>query len=235
MTDGNRKVFFLSLAVVLGWAAVIFVLLFGSCGVSPSLFLGRLTDVLYLPSHNACLVDYLGRFPAYAYFYLVLTAAAVTIALLRLGLKLQHVTLFRCFFTVGLAVYFLLVGFQTANQFKTFVTEWQALNQKTLAQKNELLFGKTYTFARFCLQNRPGYHKADLVTDLDLSRDPGMYMHRALSYHLYPIDIRGVHGQDPVDTAVFFYKKQAAENRPGDFPDAAVFDEDSLIAAKGGL
>jgi hypothetical protein len=47
---------------------------------------------------------------------------------------------------------------------------------------------------------------AELITDLDLRQDPGMIYHRALSYFLYPIDLRGIRAK-PADTLIIFLKK----------------------------
>ncbi|MFP4472907.1 MAG: hypothetical protein ACLFPX_03430 [Candidatus Omnitrophota bacterium] len=49
---------------------------------------------------------------------------------------------------------------------------------------------------------------AQLVTDLDLSRDPGMYIQRSLAYTFYPLDLRGVRGGHP-EYDVFFMSRKA--------------------------
>ncbi len=235
MTDENRKVFFLSFAVVFIWAVLFFATLLGYYGVSPAAFLARLTEILYISSHNICAVGNLGPFHAYVYFYLLLGAGFITIGFLRIKLKWEHIPLCRFLFTAALAVYFLLISFQSLNQLKVFAVEWQAFAGKTLAQKNQAILGKTYKFAQLCRQAWPGYHRAELITDLDMSRDPGMYMHRALSYHLYPLDIRGLHGPGSPDALIIFFKKNAGDYVPEDFEAVGTLDSENIFAVRKGL
>lgn len=232
MPKERRKVFSLSFTVVFIWGLLLFVILFGCQGVSPAAFFARLTKILYIPSHNICVVGNMGHFHAYFYFYLLLGASFITIGFLRIKLKLEHIPLYRFLFTVALAVYFLLIGFQSLNQLKVFVAQWQAFAGKTLAEKNQAILGKTYKFAQLCREAWPGYHRAELVTDLDMSRDPGMYMHRAVAYHLYPIDIRAIHREGLSETIVLFYKKNARAFVPDDFEIIAALDDENVLAVK---
>lgn len=54
------------------------------------------------------------------------------------------------------------------------------------------------------------HYRAEFVSDMDMSRDPGMLEHRSFAFFLYPIDIRSIYQQD-LD-AWIAYEKDNAES-----------------------
>lgn len=86
--------------------------------------------------------------------------------------------------------------------------------------------------ANFCLAHLDNHRRtAELSTDLDLSRDPGMIMHRCLAFYLYPVDLRHVRAQE-ADTWIAFEKANAREHVPDGFKIIAELDSANLIAIK---
>ena len=108
---------------------------------------------------------------------------------------------------------------------------WGPYIGKSLLQKNEILHGKRYRFAAVVQKVLPGYHRAEFLTDMDMSHDPGMFYHRVLAYHLYPIDIRGIHDAEP-DTLVIYNHKNAETLVNPPYRIVEKFDPRHLVAVK---
>ena len=110
--------------------------------------------------------------------------------------------------------------------------EWMDdVGHKTTAEKYESLFGITYQYAQVTKEILPGRHSAKLVTDMDMSQDPGMFNHRQLAYFLYPIDIRGFRGE-PEDVLLVFEKENPCEAVPGDYRILTIFNSQNLLAVR---
>ncbi|MBZ0306856.1 MAG: hypothetical protein K8I82_12375 [Anaerolineae bacterium] len=54
------------------------------------------------------------------------------------------------------------------------------------------------------------HYRAQFVSDMDMSRDPGMLEHRSFAFFLYPIDVRNIYQKD--FDAWIAYEKDAAES-----------------------
>lgn len=132
---------------------------------------------------------------------------------------------------------FLFFGIATTFKMMRFIQivgwEHNDFHNKSLFEKYEALnLSYPYAFVQFCQKNLKGYHRAGLITDLDLTKDPGMYLHRFLAYHLYPIDIRGVHRQKSEDVLIVFDKKNAAQSLPAGYQMIKQFNLYCLIAKR---
>lgn len=79
----------------------------------------------------------------------------------------------------------------------------------TLSEKKIHFLGLPYIFSSFCKQHLPGKHSAELISDLDMTREDGRdaFAHGSLVYNLYPIDAANISGRDP-DCLVIYSKKK---------------------------
>lgn len=131
------------------------------------------------------------------------------------------------------SVLFFLVSLNQLYNFKYYYKfENELFGNKSIEEKNANLYdGIAYQYSRFCHANIQGHRNAQLITDADLSREPGMLAHRMLAYYLYPIDIREVRKKEP-DYLLFFMKKNAKEHIPHNFEVIATLNKDNLVARR---
>ncbi len=232
MNQESKKVIFLSVIVIV-FSGILLLFTFAlSQQTTPITLLSRLTSILYIPTHNICYLGRLGGLHAYSYFYFLIWLSIVIIRFVRIKFHLQSIPFYRFVVVTTFLVYFLLMAFQTVNQLKNFIQEWDVFHERSKEERKLIIFGDIYTFAKYCQKLLPGYHRSELITDLDTSRDPGMYMHRALAYHLYPIDIRSVHADEPMDSVVIYHKKGARDFVPDGFAIKGIFNEYNILAVK---
>lgn len=105
---------------------------------------------------------------------------------------------------------------------------------KTLEQKQKMIFGYAYTFAKEVRRKIPGEHVAQIITDLDLNRDAEMTLHRQLCYFLYPINVRS-HPEDQFpDVLIFLGKKNALQAIPPGYEMILRHDDENMVALKTG-
>ena len=133
------------------------------------------------------------------------------------------------FFLVLIAVVSLI---QTTQHLKDFWDIRKAFKGRGAVEKRLILFGKSYGFSLGCKRQVQGKCIARLITDLDLSRKPGMSEHRFLRYYLYPISIEAHPPEDEPDCLVFYQKKDALNNIPPGYTVKYQLDEQSLLAVK---
>ena len=117
------------------------------------------------------------------------------------------------------------------NQIKYFVFEHKHYAAKPIDEKYYGILKTVHDYAVFCRRNLPGKHSAQFISDLDVSKDPGMSTHRAVAYYLYPIDIRNIR-QEPKDSLVVFKKNNPVQSVPDDFRVIGMFGETNLLAVK---
>jgi hypothetical protein len=103
---------------------------------------------------------------------------------------------------------------------------------KTADQKYSEILKAIYFLPKQTKALLPGYHKAILITDLDLTKDPGMLYHRQLAYFLYPIDIRDIHRHEIPDLILIFFKRDAISHIPNGYTPYHIFNTENLIAVK---
>ncbi len=127
----------------------------------------------------------------------------------------------------------LVIAFQTINQAKYFMTIFDKYHGKTIEERRQPLLREISRFAQYCQEKLPGRHNAQFLSDLDLSNDPGMFIHRVLAYYLYPIDIRDIR-QWPKDSLIIFYKKEAAQHIPEGYKLLGQTNEYNAVAIKSG-
>lgn len=118
------------------------------------------------------------------------------------------------------------------SQARFFIRRYSIFSHKTLSEKQEYLFDDLYRFPYRIRQDFPGRYRAELITDIDMTQDPGMFMNRALAYFLYPIDIRGIRFPEPVQALIMVQKMNAEDFIPDGFSIAAQYSDEYFIAFK---
>src|SRR3989338_155818 len=132
---------------------------------------------------------------------------------------------------VGLAGLFLMTGLQQVRRREAWDKEAFLFEDKTVEQKNLLVFGQLYAFSRICQQALPGRHQAELITDLDLRKEPFMFAHRILAYYLYPkLSIR-FQNNHPKDCLILFYKTNPLSAIPADYRILMATEDQNYILA----
>ncbi|MCK5012578.1 MAG: hypothetical protein KAS66_02060 [Candidatus Omnitrophica bacterium] len=149
-----------------------------------------------------------------------------------------------CF--TALTILSILAFIQTVNFTRYLYSQSQAVRNKTTDEKKALIFGDSYTFARFCKKRLPGRHNALLITDIDLHTTTGANTHIALAYHLFPITIQYNPRQrlimpdyvwddpsaSPIEALVVFQKKNPEASVPGNFNIIGRFGSENLLAVR---
>ena len=187
----------------------------------------------YDPSVCSFTTFYINGIHINIFSYLGILIAIVLIGLVRRrsGAPLKMGLLKRDIFRVILAFYFLMIGFQTIGQGIYFKDMRKRYKGKTYHEKKVETFGKIYIYSLNSRRLLPGRHQGKLITDMDISRDPGMINHRSLAYLLYPIDIRRVRG-DGEDCLVVFNKKDAMASVSEEYEIIQTFGPYDLLARK---
>jgi hypothetical protein len=180
-----------------------------------------------IPSHAISGIN------AIIYLYLFFIYLFIIFILIKLFSKhIKDVSLPSIVLHCAVITFSVLTIFQAAGLFKNYLIDYQIFANKSLDQKNQIIESNhSYAFAQFCHTILPGRHTAKLVTDLDLSRDPGMFIYRQFAYYLYPIDNRNIRNE-PVDTLIIFIKNNARKNIPDNFQIIGTFNKNNLIAIK---
>lgn len=148
----------------------------------------------------------------FAYIYpAVLTAMAVSLLLRVFWGRKKSASLpsfSEITVTVALAAFFTVFAVQTANQAAGLSRDYTRFNNMSETKKLTALRGLSYVFSGFCQERLPGRHKAELVSDFDLTRSDSRdaFAYGNLIYNLYPIDVGGITDQE-TDCFVVFSKK----------------------------
>jgi hypothetical protein len=132
---------------------------------------------------------------------------------------------------VAFTAFCILLIFQTSGQMGRFVSEYKSVAAKPIKERYPPLLKDPYAYALFCQEHLSGKHSADFISDMDVSRDPGMYVHRALVYFLYPIDIRNIR-RKPADSLIIFEKNNPIQSVPDGFKIVGFFNGRNVFAIK---
>jgi len=193
----------------------------------------ELTDSLFIPHANSFRLGTVAGINVYAYLYLslLLSFLLLTYCQKKRFIKTNSKTIL---FNISMTLFVVTLIFQTIGQAKVFSKEFKTFHNKSLTERNAAFLGNDYLFLKLCRDRFQGYHRAELVTDMDMTRDPGMYLHRMISYHLYPIDLR-VRKDVPIDAIIAFHKKNARESVPQNFRVLVFGDQENLLAVREDL
>ena len=198
----------------------------------------HLIQSFYIPGHNTCQAGTIGNLNVYIYVYVLIVFTSLggyfSCRLIHRRLKAsKHLSMRGSFLLTSCIIFFLISTFQCLAQTKLIIQKFYDLAAASSAKERlPLRLKQPYQFAISCQKLFPGVHRGDLITDMDLTKDPGMFIHRALAYYLYPIDIRSVYPNRPKDCVIIFLKKNPEAQVPADFEILFRFDDSSLLAVK---
>jgi len=75
-------------------------------------------------------------------------------------------------------------------------------------------YNELISFSTECKKRWPGRHSGKILTDKDLSKDPQAFIHRALSYFLYPNICTRFKNNAPNDCIILFYMQDVKKSVP---------------------
>lgn len=231
--ERDKKILCLSFAVVVFLFGIALFLLSINQGTTLRRMCHDFSRFFFLPHINNFRPGVIaGRNVNHLFYYIVVAATLIVSALQwKFFRKDQPVNGLKTFFITAFSVYVLMTLCQTVSLYRYFAADIRQFYGRPVEDRCRYLYGHIYLYARACRQVLPGKHTAELVTDMDMSRDPGMFSHRALAYFLYPIDIRGIRGEPP-DCLVIFRKQDARSHVPPGYEVVLPYDGQSLLAVK---
>jgi len=186
----------------------------------------------YSPHINNFVPLHISGINSYRLAYIILCCSCLLTYLVHKMFKKQQPRFVSILFSTLFIIYALITTLLTINWAGYFNNEIKAVSGKTTEQKYSQFFGRNaFIFSQQCKRILPGYRSAKLITDMDMTRDPGMITHRMLAYFLYPIDIRGIHKEDP-NTLIIFAKDNAGESVPDNFKTVIKFNDEYVVAVK---
>ena len=183
----------------------------------------------YKPHVNAFLLEIFLGLNVYTYLYISFLIALGGTLLWRKKEDPAKIP-----FKIGMIIFILALFFQTISQSQYFEGEFKNFHNKSVLERNAILLGDSYLFVQRCRDSLQGYHRAQLITGMDMTRDPGMYLHRAISYHLYPLDIR-FRKDTPMEAIIAFRKNHAQESIPDNFRVLIFWDDNNIFAVRKDL
>lgn len=198
---------------------------------TPYDLLTKIYAIPYMPHVNIFFAPLVDGVNLYVFFYAILYCSL----LLTIGVRFLHKERFDRMAIASFSV-LILYGLITALLTKQWAADTlrniKTFSGKTTEEKNAALrHNHIFIFAQFCRSRLPEKGAARIVTDLDLTRDPGMFYQRRLAYYLYPIDMRNVRQEEP-EIMIIFAKHNAKASVPEDFEILASLDEENLVAVK---
>ena len=197
--------------------------LFFFCGaqrlnMTPLFLLKRITQDLHDPYHNLYLISPELTKYFYILFLIMLILAGCIYSFEKILFKKKNFTQFQRILTcIGLINVVFLAGLQQIDRQASLRHEMETYGGKSLEERYEYIFLKIYHNAMETKKHLHHRHQGQLITDWDISQDPGMYMQRALAYHLYPkVSLRFDNGT-PQDCIIIFSKKDPLKYIPDDY------------------
>lgn len=216
---------FLIISVV---SAIIFFITALTQNIPLKALLFRLATNSYQPNYNS--------FSNNNYFYisLIMLLSIIIVYTLKMSVWRRQQALDLPSLLSGVLIGTLLITMvlQTIGQTYYFTHEFQWIDGKKIADRYPGALKEIVDFAGFCKKKWPGKHSCQLITDLDMSRDPGMFFHRTLAYHLYPIDIRDIR-RSPADCAIVFIAENPLSRVPKGYDVIGSWGKKNLLAIKG--
>jgi len=167
------------------------------------------------------------------FFYIIIILCAwFSVLLSRMLSKDSNVKNFKKIFAVAaLACFVVSLSSQTSALFNLWLRRRAIYDGLTLEQRLHKLHTIFYEYAQECKRVLPGYHKATLITDMNMDEDPGMYYNRVLSYLLFPIDIINFR-QGPQECLVIFDKENPRAFVPPHYRIIFYYGDKCLLAVK---
>jgi len=220
------RVFIPCLWIVTLSSALIFSITAFTQNIPSKTLLSRLTTNSYQPHYNS--------FPNNNHFiYLIILLSIIIVYMLKISVwrRQQALTLPSLLSGVLTGALLITMTLQTIGQTYYFIREFQSIGGKRTVDRYPGALKEIVDFAGFCKQRLPGIHSCELISDLDMSRDPGMFLHRTLAYHLYPIDIRDIRSV-PSDCVIVFAAANALSRVPEGYGVVGIWGPKNLLAIK---
>ena len=210
--------------------SILFIYLAYKHHINYSDLFAELLLLFYLPHHNNCYSGIIFHTPLYLIIYIGLLLFLILIQLCSSCKILKGST--KNMIITGLFFYFfIIISFQTTNQFFYFAKDIKNNQNKNLPNRLAKPERTIYFFAESVKHTLPQKSSAELITDMDINKEPGMYYHRLLSYYLYPVDIRRIRKQ-PLDYLILFEKNDAPQHVLRNYKTLVQLSPTSLIAQK---
>lgn len=219
--------------ITLFWAIALFYFIAIQQNIDVKDLIPQYVGGFYIPHYNSCLSRNIGKININSYFYLIIFFSVLTLVLFRNFLWKSHPHL-KPTDEIQRIIIIVLGGmmiFQTMNQIQYFAAKFNTYHGKNIEARLFSPLKETYDFARYCQQKLPGRYNAELITDIDTSKDPGMFTHRALAYYLYPIDIRNIR-KGPQNCLIGFKKRDAATHIPQGYEIIGSTNKDNILAIR---
>ena len=201
-------------------------------GVSPLTIFDQFS--LYIPNNNILLPLTLDNFSYNQYFIGIMVFSYMFFLVFKKFIHPPLPPLLPNRPSIIGILFFLLIfscSLQTIGLYRYFYPLISFFAHKSPSQKHAIVSNDISKIAEAFQSYLPRKTSAQLVTDLDLSRDPGMITQRRLAYYLYPIDIRGIRGEPP-SYILLFKKKDAIRHIPEGFRLYKAFTNDIMIAIR---
>lgn len=165
-------------------------------------------QILYFPSFVTFRHIRFYGYDLSLYFYLIFFVIICFFSFFR---KKMSIRLSSLMITTAFIMYFVITTWQMIGQGSFLKNMMNIYSQKTLSEKylaSSFAIRNAYIYSQLAKKEIQGRHSAKLITDMDTSREPGMFMHRTLSYFLYPsFDIRGIRGREENPAFLIIYEK----------------------------
>lgn len=193
------------------------------------------TTVFYIPNYNSFSVGTIGDLNAYSCIYAILFLSIIIVYVFKRTLwrSRKEMDLLILLRGVVWGIFFITLILQAAGQTRFFVDEIKYRQNKAVTERYPTILRETVSFARFCQSRLPAKSNCQFISDLDLSRDPGMFLNRFLAYHLYPVDIRGIRrDQNTSGCLIVFAAKNPDSHVPLGYDIVGHWGPHNLVAVK---
>ncbi|MCR4336957.1 MAG: hypothetical protein NUV91_04040 [Candidatus Omnitrophica bacterium] len=227
-----QKFFLLSFSITIFIFILSIILILNSDPSSFKNSLGKFLKDFFIANYNSSPPSHLLGKSVLLYLYLIIFLVT---ALLKLGFKIkgEEVPLSKIIFNVTLSGLLFVTTLQTIGIQSYEMRILNPLGNKSIEEKYRVLMKGLYQSAkeiRTQLNSSP--YQCQFLTDMDLSKDPGMYYQRFLAYTLYPIDIREIRKSEPQNCLIIFEKENARNFIPPDYRVLEEFDDANIVAIK---
>lgn len=219
--------------VILSWTAVLFLAISHRSHVGTQDLIAQFLNGFYIPHYNFYPVGKIAGWNIMLCVYILIFLSAATFVILKIIFWKSRDD-FQLAPTIKHLMFLFLVlviAFQTMSQARYFMAIFGKYQGKKIEDRRQPLLREISRFAQYCQEKLPGRHNAQFLSDLDLSNDPGMFIHRALAYYLYPIDIRDIR-EGPKDSLIIFHKKEAVQHIPEGYKLLGQINEYNAVAIK---
>ena len=226
-------VYYSVIVLILG---AVFLALCAAGGYAPGDVLKVVTETAYTPHQNIIFYIDINHYPLPAYLLIGLFAGTFGVGVLakvfgqHIPERFAELSLFGHLRQVTVVVLIILCLAQAAGVSRFWIKSIRMFAGSDNYARSPFARPKEIASAfRNAVGDRP--LRGQFVSDMDISRDPGMLEHRSFSFFLYPVDIRNVYAQD-LEAWVAYRKTDAAAAVPDGYAIIYQHDKNNLIAVK---